>query len=366
MQQELVYQIALTTVPNIGPVQAKLLVQQFGSASGIFQARRSTLERTEGIGSIRAGNIKNFNDFSLIEEEIAFLEKYQVKPLFLSDKDYPQRLLNCYDPPVLLYYKGKIDLNASRSIAVIGTRNNTDYGRQAAEKLIAGLAVANVLIISGLAFGIDAIAHRAALKNALPTVGVLAHGLDTIYPPQHSGLARDMLQHGGLLTEFPGRTKPDRHHFPMRNRIVAGMCDAVVVIETGTKGGSLITADLANGYHRDVFALPGRTTDGRSAGCNHLIRHHRAMLLTDAQDLLQVMGWEPKTAPPKTRQRELFLQLTEEEKFLMTMLESSAAIGIDEINIKSNMSSSKVASALLNLELQGLVSSLPGKMYRLT
>lgn len=363
--QDLLYRIALTLVPNIGPVQARILLQSFDQASHIFQAKKSALERIEGIGSIRAGNIKQFACFKRAEQEISFLEKFGIRPLFISDPAYPKRLLNCYDPPLLLYFKGTLDLNASKVIAVVGTRSNSDYGKQVTETLLKELASLQVVVVSGLAFGIDALAHKAALKQGLPTVGVLAHGLDTIYPFQHYGLAKEMIREGGLLTEFTSATKPDRHHFPMRNRIVAGMCDAVVVIETGIKGGSMITADLANSYNKDVFAYPGKTTDHKSAGCNHLIKTNRATLLTDAQHLIEAMGWENKKPTAKTIQKELFLHLTEEEKTVVAILQSKESVAIDELNYRSNLSSSTVAAAVLTLELQGVVTVLPGKLYRL-
>ena len=210
--------------------------------------------------------------------------------------------MNCYDSPTLLFYKGDADLNASKIIAIIGTRNHTEYGKQQTEKLVKELSSQNILVVSGMAFGIDAIAHKAAFKNNLATVGVLGHGLDQIYPPEHSNLAKDMLKHGGgLLTEFRSKTKPDKHNFPTRNRIVAGMSDATIVIETGEKGGSMITAELANGYNKDVFALPGKINDNKSAGCNFLIRNNKAMLLTDAEELIEVMGWEEKAKSQKSK-----------------------------------------------------------------
>ncbi|MBE7170031.1 MAG: DNA-protecting protein DprA [Williamsia sp.] len=363
--QDLLYRIALTLVPGIGPIQARMLLQSFGEAGLIFQAKKSTLEKTEGIGSIRAANIKQFTDFKRAEKEMGFLDKYGIKPLSISDPAYPQRLLNCYDPPVLLYFKGNLNINAVKIIAVIGTRSNSAYGKQVTETLLNELVPFQVMVVSGLAYGIDALSHRAALKNGLPTIGVLAHGLDTIYPYQHYALAREMTQQGGLLTEFISATKPDRHHFPMRNRIVAGMSDAVIVIETGVKGGSMITADLANSYNKDVFAFPGKTTDPKSAGCNYLIKTNRAMLLTDAQQLIETMGWERKKTAGKSTQKELFIQLSEEEKTVVAILQSKDAVAIDELNYRSNLSSSKVAAAILNLELQGVVMVLPGKIYRL-
>jgi DNA processing protein len=230
------------------------------------------------------------------------------------------------------------------------------------------LAEQNVTIISGLAFGVDAIAHKTALKNDLPTIGILAHGLDLIYPYEHAGLAKDMIKHsGGLLTEFRSKTKPDKHNFPTRNRIVAGMSDATVVIETGIKGGSMITAELANGYNKDVFALPGKVTDTKSAGCNHLIKNNKAMLLLDGKEILEVMGWEEraKNLKEKKRQREIFIELTADEKIIIDILNEKETAGIDEINLKSGLSSSAVAAAILNLELQNVMVSLPGKLYRL-
>ncbi len=367
MNSELLYQLSLTLIPNIGPVQAKILLQHC-NAEEIFHAKKSYLEKIEGIGPVRAASIVVFKDFSMAEEEIKFIEKYKLKTLFLTDKDYPQRLLNCYDSPTLLYYKGDADLNVSKIVAIIGTRSHTDYAKQVTDKLIKDLAAQNVTIVSGLAFGVDAIAHKAAIKNNLPTIGVLGHGLDQIYPLEHAGLARDMIKHsGGLLTEFRSNTKPDKHNFPTRNRIVAGMSDATIVIETGIKGGSMITAELANSYNKDVFAIPGKVSDTKSAGCNYLIKNNKAMLLTDAEELIQVMNWEDKVRSRKEKrsQRELFIELTPDEKIIVTLLNEKETMHIDEINIKSCLSSSAVAAAILNLELQNVMVSLPGKLYRL-
>ena len=365
MENQLLSQIALSFIPNIGAVQARILVDHFGDAAAVLKAKKSVLSSLDGIGEIRAASIKDFKGFKKAEDEISFMEKYKITPLFLTNKNYPKRLLNCYDPPTVLYYKGHADLNTPKIIGVIGTRSNTDYGKQVTEKLLKELESSNVLVVSGLAFGIDAIAHKTALKNNLSTVGVLAHGLDTIYPSQHASLAKEMLQQGGLLTEFTSQTKPDKHHFPTRNRIVAGMCDAVIVIETSVKGGSMITAELANGYNKDVFAFPGRTTDNKSSGCNYLIKNNKAMLLTDAQELMEIMGWEEKKKPPVKQQTALFIHLSEEEKIIVAILSEKETTGIDELNLKSNLSSSTVAAAILNLELQVVIASLPGKMYKL-
>jgi DNA processing protein len=365
MPADLLYQIALTLIPHIGPVQAKALLQHF-DAEEIFKAKKSSLEKIEGIGSVRAASIKEFSDFKKGEQEITFIEKYKIHPLFITDKNYPQRLLNCYDSPTLLYYRGAADLNVSKIIAVIGTRNHTEYGKQFTEKLIRDLAPHHVLVVSGLAYGIDGIAHKSAIKNQLPTVGVLAHGLDQIYPSDHANLAKDMIkQNGGLLTEFRSISKPDKHNFPIRNRVVAGMCDATIVIETGIKGGSMITAELANSYNKDVFAVPGKVTDTKSAGCNYLIKSNKAMLLTDGEELVEIMNWGARPAMIK-KQKELFIELSADEKTIVNILKENEPVHIDQIHFKSGLSSSSVAAAILNLELQNVVLSLPGKLYRLT
>lgn len=364
MQNELLYQIALTLVPSIGAIQAKTLIDHFGDAESVFKASIKKLNTVEHIGEVRAESIRSFEDFEKAEEAIKFIEKYKIRPLFITDPHYPQRLLKCYDAPALLYYRGNADLNHAKIISIIGTRNNTDYGKQVTEKLVADLADENVLILSGLAFGIDAIAHKAALQNNLPTVGVLAHGLDTIYPSHHKGLAKEMLQHGGLLTEFMQQTKPDKHNFPRRNRIVAGMADATIVIETAIKGGSMITAELAYNYNRDVFAVPGKTTDSKSAGCNYLIKHKHAGLLTDAQQLIEALGWQKKKAKQKV-QKELFIELSADERTIVDMLREKDSTHVDELFLRSGLSSSAIAASMLSLELQNVIVSLPGKMYRL-
>lgn len=365
MDNDLLYQVALTLVPNIGNVHAKALVNIYGDAASIFRAKKKELENIEGIGTVRAGSIKAFDNFKSSEDELAFVEKYRITPLFITDKNYPQRLLNCYDSPVLLYYRGNADLNHHKIISIVGTRNNTDYGKTVCEKLIEDLAGENILVVSGLAFGIDTIAHKAALKNNLPTTGVLAHGLDRIYPSQNKSLAKQMTEFGGLLTEFISKTDPDKQNFPKRNRIVAGMCDAVVVIETGKKGGSLITAELGNNYNKDVFAIPGRVSDSKSEGCNYLIKNNKAALINNADDLLEMMNWKPLAKPAVKKQRELFIELSDDEKTIFDILQQKEDAHIDELYFKSNLSSSAVAAALLMLEMQGIVASIPGKLYKI-
>lgn len=365
MHADLIYQLALTLVPNIGPVQAKALLQHF-DVRDIFRARKKDLERIEGIGAVKAASIKSFSSFDMAEREISFIEKFGIQPIFLTDPAYPRRLLNCYDSPTLLFCRGTPDLNHSRVIAVIGTRSHTEYGRQVTEKIVADLKVQQTMIVSGLAFGIDAIAHRAAIKNDCPTIGVLAHGLDQVYPAQHASLAREMIRSGGaVLTEFRSGIKPDKHNFPTRNRVVAGISDAVIVIETGTKGGSMITAELANSYNRDVFAIPGRVNDPKSAGCHDLIKNNKAVLLTHGKELIEIMGWEASKTTRRQGQRELFTEMNEEERKICEIIGAKDAVHIDEIYALSGLSNSRVAAAILNLELRNVVLSLPGKLYQM-
>lgn len=348
----------------IGPVRTRSLAEHFGNASGIFKASRKTLSRLEGIGEVRAGNIKEFNAFKRVEQELAFIEQHDVETYFITEKHYPQRLLNCYDPPCLLYGKGNASLNHPKIVAIIGTRANTAYGRYQTEKLVEELKPYGVLVLSGLALGIDAIAHKAAVKNNMCTVGIMANGIDKLYPPVHASLCNDMLAQGGaMLTELMSGTMADKHFFPARNRIVAGLADAVVVMETGRKGGSIITAELANDYHRDVFAFPGRAGDAKSEGCNYLIQNNKAHLINGAADLAAFMRWNEEAKEPPKKQRELFVELTGEEQNILALIGTAKQMHIDEIYLKSGCSSSVVAGVLLNLELNSLVQVLPGKMY---
>jgi len=364
MNNEILYHIALTLIPNIGAVQSKQLIDYFGNAENIFKAKLKDLSAVDGIGEIRANQIKKFNQFALAEAEIKFAEKQQIKILYLTHQDYPKRLLHCYDAPTVLYYKGNANLNAEKIVSIIGTRTNTDYGKQITEDIIEELSHHQVLVVSGLAFGIDALAHKSALKNSLPTVGVLAHGLDTIYPAQHKSLAKEMLHNGGLLTEFKTNTTPDKFNFPQRNRIVAGIADATIVIETATKGGSMITAEIAYNYNRDVFAIPGKVYDNKSSGCLSLIQQNKAVLLAKPTQLIEEMQWITHKKQPK-KQRELFIDLSPNEQKIVDILKNIDSIGIDDLYLKSELSSSSVAGAILNLELQNIIIALPGKLYKL-
>ena len=365
MHSDLLHLISLTRVPQVGCIHARTLLQHFGSAESVFKSSQQALEEIEGIGKIRARSIKTFRDFNESEKEIIFLNRYGIRVLTLEDPDYPQRLSTAYDAPVLLYYKGNADLNPVRCISIVGTRRNTEYGKQITEKLIHDLAPYDVLIVSGLAFGIDAIAHKNALKQGMNTIAVLAHGLASLYPPEHSQLSKQIIKQGGLLTEYISHVKAEKHYFPIRNRIVAGISDCTIVVETAVKGGSMITADLANGYNREVCAFPGRTTDVKSAGCHWLIRNNQAVLLENAKDLVKLMGWEEKTSRKVTIQGDLFASLTEVEQRIMDLLKEREQMHIDVINSTTGFPNSRNAGALLELEVKDLITSMPGRMYRL-
>ncbi len=364
MNNDLLYQIALTQVPHIGDVHAKILINAFQHAQAVFEAPQHHLERIEGIGTIRANSIKRFKDFDICEAEIKFIEKNKIAPLFVTSEKYPKRLLHCIDSPALLYYKGNADLNANKIISIVGTRNHSEYGKIICEQFIEDLKNHSVTIVSGLAFGIDSIAHKSALKNNLPTVAILAHGLDKMYPPQNKLLANQMIEQGGLLTDFKSGSSPDKQNFPKRNRITAGLCDALIVIESSASGGSLITAEHANGYNKDVFAVPGKITDSKSEGCNMLIKNNKAALISNAKDLIQMMNWEDIHPTPKI-QRQLFIELTPSEKKIIQLIEAAGQMHIDDLVFKSGFSNSVTAGALLSLEMNNIIRLYPGKIYKI-
>jgi len=366
MNEQLLYNIAITTLKGIGDITAKKLIAYCGSSKAVFEEKNNLLEKIPGIGSFNAKNIlKNKSEaLKIAEKEIKFIEKDKVKPLFFLDKDYPKRLVHCEDGPVMIYTKGNIDFNQQKVISMVGTRKSTDYGIDFCERLIDDLKPHNPLIISGLAYGIDICAHKVALKNNLQTVAVLAHGLDRIYPSIHRSTANKMLNNGGLVTDYKSETNPDRENFPKRNRIIVGLSDLTIVVESSKKGGSLISADLANSYNRDVFAVPGRITDTQSEGCNWLIKTNKAALIQSVKDLEYIMGWEvEKNELPK--QHKLFISLNEEEKIITNLLTQQEKIAIDDLSLQAKLPMSKTASLLLGLEFNGVVKSLPGKMYKL-
>ncbi len=361
------YKIAITLIPNIGDITGKKLIAYCGGIEAVFKENKKALLKIPGIGLQLVQSIidNKSNVIKRAEEEVRFIEDKNIKPLFFLDDNYPERLKNCIDGPMMLYFLGNADLNKKRIIAVVGTRNATEYGKELTTNLIQDIVDIDVLVVSGLAYGIDSFAHKAAVQNQVCTVGVLAHGLDRIYPNINRSIADKMLLNGGLVTDFISNTNPDRENFPKRNRIIAGLSDAVIVVEAARKGGALITADIANSYNRDVFAFPGKISDNYSKGCNHYIKTNRAALIESAEDIKYIMGWDDSKECKKPTQKKLFVELTEEEKIIIDLLEKNGDSGIDFLCINSQMSSSKIATALLNLEFNGMVRSMPGKMYQL-
>jgi len=361
--EDLLYKIALTLIPGVGNINGKNLIAYCGGTREIFREKRKALMKIPGIGEQTVNAILNHNRFERAEQEIRFIEKYAINPLFYLDASYPSRLKHCNDGPMMIYYKGNADLNATRAVALVGTRTGTEYGREQCRKIIEGLKDANVLVISGLAYGIDSWSHKAAIENQLPTVGVLGHSLDRIYPYANRALAEKMLSKGGLISEFISGTKPDRENFPMRNRIIAGMSDAVIVVEAGTKGGALITANMANSYNRDVFAIPGRITDARSEGCNILIKTHRAALIQSAEDIKFMLGWDQPTKASMNLQPMLFMEFTPDEALIAEALQGGE-LSIDALIDRTRLLPSRAATALLHLEFENIIKCLPGKVYR--
>lgn len=364
--KDLIYKIALTRIPLVGVVTAKVLVSYCGGVKEVFEASEKELKKIPGIGDMVAKQVRREEPLVEAERELAFVEQNGLQVLFYLDPEFPQRLKPLADAPILLYYKGTANLNQRNVLGVIGTRTPSPHGVGICEEIIKGLAPYQPLIVSGLAYGIDVTAHRASLKEGLETVAVLGHGLQQVYPAQHRSVAMKMISQGGLLTEFTSQEGPAKEHFPMRNRIVAGMCDGIIVVETALRGGSIITAKQANGYGRDVFAVPGRVKDKYSQGCNMMIKKSWAHLLESADDVARVFGWNLKEGASDNGQQKLFEELTEPEKKVIDLIHEAEEIGIDQLSYRSEIGPAELASLLLDLEFKGLVRSLPGKRYVLS
>ena len=364
---KLQHRLALSLLPGIGATLSKNLIAHCGSAEAVFQESKSNLLKIPGIGEMTARQISDKEVMKRAEKEIRFMEKHKIRAYYFLDKNYPHRLKRCADAPLFIFQKGETDLNTARFIAMVGSRNATDYGLQLCENFCAELLAYQPVVVSGLAYGIDIASHKSALKNNIPTIAVLAHGLDRLYPHLHRPQAESMVENGGsLITEFLTGTNPDRENFPMRNRVIAGLVDAVVVVEAGKKGGALITAHIANSYNRDVFAFPGRVNDVMSEGCNMLIKSNQAHLLSAAKDLEYIMNWEKNSQREKPVQKELFENLnSEEERIMAELQEQSRQIHLENLCLKCEMPVNQTLSILMNLELKGLVKSKPGRMYTL-
>lgn len=366
MDKNLLYKIAITLLPNVGPVLTRNLISYCGGVEAVFKAKQARLQKVPGIGAVTAKAIAEADVLRRAEAEIEFIEKNNVQPFFYLDANFPTRLKECYDAPLMLYFKGDAELNAQRVVGIVGTRNATDYGKSVTEKIVEALAASGVVVVSGLAYGIDICAHKASLDNGLKTVGVLGHGLHTLYPSAHRNTAQKMFEQGGLLTEFTSTSDFIKENFPRRNRIIAGLVDALLVIETKKKGGAIITAEIANTYNREVFAVPGNINAQCSEGCNFLIRTNKAALLDDVNEFLEAMGWGQEKKNGKiSRQAALFEALDADEQTLVDILKAAQKIRIDELSVKMNRPSGVIANSLLSLELKGLVKTLPGKMYEL-
>lgn len=359
--------IALTKIKGIGPKLSRNLLSHCESVDAIFNSSKKDLLAIPGIGPSAVESILSKSYLREAEAELEFIQKHGIEALWIADENYPRRLQHCEDAPILLYYKGNADLNPFRTVSIVGTRNATHYGKRICEQLIDGLRELNVQVISGLAYGIDVMAHRHSLKQQVPTIGVLGHGLDRIYPATHREVASKMLENGGLLTEFPSGTNPDRTNFPMRNRIIAGLADVTIVVEAAMKGGALITAEIANSYNRDVCAFPGSIEQEYSAGCNYLIKTNRAHLIRNIGDLCYLMNWE--VIPDKTTKQLVIapndLSRDEEKVHRFLTDQELEQATIDQIANYCDWPQSKLAIILLEMEIKGLLLALPGKVFKI-
>jgi len=361
-ETELYYLLALQKVEGVGDIVAKKLLNHCGDAASIFTAKSSQLASIEGIGSVLISKIKNKSIFAKAEAELKYISNNEINVSFFQDKNYPERLKHCIDGPLLLFSSGEIDFDNRKVISIVGTRSITSYGTEFCKNFISELAPLNPLIVSGFAYGVDIVAHQAAIENDLQTIGVVAHGLDQIYPSSHKKYVSKMEKNGGFLTEYWSGTRPEKENFVKRNRIVAGISEATIVIESAIKGGSLITANLANDYNRDVFAVPGRTTDKYSLGCNNLIKTQKANLLTSAADLVYILNWDIEKTT-RSVQKQLFVTLDNEEQIIYDYLLKTGKEILDIIALECNLPIYKISGILLNMELKGVVRPLPGKLF---
>lgn len=362
---ELLHLLALLKIEGVGDIVAKRLLNHCKSAENIFKSKASQLESIDGIGKILIKNLKNKAVFDLAQVELNYIKDNNIKVLFYQDDDYPNRLKHCVDGPILLFTSGNIDFNNRKIISIVGTREITSYGTEFCKKLIEDLAPLNPIIVSGFAYGVDIVAHKAAMDNNLQTIGVIAHGLNQVYPKVHKKYVAKMEGNGGFLTEFWSNSNPEKENFVKRNRIVAGISEATIVIESAEKGGSLITANLANDYNRDVFAVPGRTSDKFSQGCNNLIKTQKAHLLTSAADLIYILNWEitSQARNDKAVQKQLFVSLENDEQKIYDYLQKNGKQLLDVMAIDCDFPVFRISTILLNMELKGVVRPLPGKLF---
>ncbi len=361
---DLIYKLAVSMLPKIGPIKVRKLISYVGSVEGVFKEKKENLEKIPGIGAILSSKIKIENVLDSAKKEADFINKYNIKPYFYLDKNYPKALQKHDDTPLILYVKGDFDFNKGKFLSIVGTRKMTHYGGDLCRKFVSDLLELgfNPTIVSGLAYGVDHCAHTSALEGNLKTIAVLGHGLNMIYPSSHKELAKRILENGALITEFPHNSKRDPSHFVRRNRIIAALSTATIVVESPKKGGSLITAEYAIQYSKDVFTFPGRANDKNSAGCNFLIKTNRAALMENANDLIYSLSWEAKKT---NKQAEIFVELTKEEEKIVEVLKNQEIVNVDNISYETNLPINKILSLLFNLEFNNVVKALPGRMYKL-
>ena len=366
-EDELTALLTLNRIDGLGSIGAKYLYEQLGSAQEIFRSREHLKEIIPGIDTqiIDALSYSGYDSF--IREELDFIEKHGIRCVTPADSDYPARMLDCNDAPLVLFSLGNVNYNAARMVAIVGTRKATDYGRRMCHTFIKELheLCPDVTIVSGLAYGIDIESHRAALEAGCATIGVLAHGLDMIYPTAHRNTAKEMLSDGGLVTEFMSKTVPLGHNFVRRNRIIAALSDAIVVVEAAAKGGSLITAEIAESYNRECFAFPGSVGDPYSVGCNELIRDNHAALVTSALDMVNAMNWNDREDKGKAVQKELFPELTDDESRVYDRVRLKAqGVFVNTLISELNIPYPKLSSILFSLEIKGLIKQAPGSLCK--
>nr|WP_294782784.1 DNA-processing protein DprA [uncultured Flavobacterium sp.] len=360
--QELFYLLALLKIDGVGDIMGKKLLQSFGDASSIFTAKSNQLAAIDGVGTVLLKNLKDKSVFEKAEKELAFIKNNNIQVSSFKDESYPDRLKHCIDGPILIFTAGNLDFKNKKIISIVGTRQITSYGTEFCRKLIEDLAPLDPIIVSGFAYGVDIVAHQVAMDLGLQTIGVLAHGLNQIYPRTHKKYMAKMEENGGFITEFWSDSNPDKEKFVRRNRIVAGMTEATIVIESADKGGSLITANMANEYNRDVFAVPGRVTDKYSQGCNNLIKTQKASVLTNAADLVYMLNWDIKENS-KAIQKQLFVELEPDEQKIYDYLQRNGKELLDTIAIDCDFPIFRISSILVNMELKGVVRPLPGKLF---
>ncbi|WP_190810476.1 DNA-processing protein DprA [Flagellimonas sp. S3867] len=363
-EPEIIAALRLQAIPNIGDITAKKLIAHCGSANAIFEDKVQHLTKIDGIGRITLKGLHDAIHLKEAEAEYEYIRNKNVAFSYFGDEDYPSKLKHCIDGPILLFCKGNLDLSNRKIISVVGTRNITSYGHAFCEAFIEQIAPLNPIIVSGFAYGVDITIQKMALEAGLQTIGCLAHGLNQIYPKSHKKYMSKVEENGGFITEFWSTSNPDRENFLKRNRIIAGLSEATIVVESAEKGGSLVTADLANGYDREVFALPGRSTDKFSKGCNDLIKRQKAHMLTSAAELVYLLGWDLEEKKEESSiQKRLFVELNQIEQYIYSYLQMNGKQLLDTVALECKLPIHKTSSTLFSMEMKGVIRPLPGKLF---